>query len=214
MGKIVAIAMIPVLYVWIGGSAYVWLRRRDRVATVAAAPLTHVGGLVVGLTLLRFSPHGDAYDVDYVFSNPGPWSIDFVTFLMQRASPWAYPWDSLYSVVLSGPLEWMGQIFVTVYAVLGGVLPPRSIRVLPPEFEIQPLQRASLAIRRRVAALDIFGRSADLLRGALVCLGAMLWSAYLIVYAVNVIYWSLNSLNFWAFLLLAYIYQKYRHSRR
>lgn len=214
MGKIAAIVLIPVFYVWIGGVAYAWLRERERVATIAVAPLTHLGGVVVGITLLRFSPHGDVYDVDYVFGESGPWNIDFVSFLMHRASPWAYPWDTLYSVVLSGPLEWMRQVAVMVYAVLGGVLPPRSFRVLAPEFETQVLQRANLALRRRVASLKVFGGSTAMLRGVLVFLGAMLWSAYLFIYAVNVIYWSLHSLNFWAFLLLVFIYQKYRHSRR
>lgn len=212
VGKIATIVAIPVLYVWIGGVAYVWLLGRYRIATVARAPLTHVGGLVIGLAFLRFSPHAEAYDVDHIFGNPGPWSIDIFTFLTHRANPWAYPWDALYLAALSGPAEWMRQILATVLAALGGVLPPRAIRFLPPEFEYRPVQIASLWIRRRVAALGVFWRPADLVRGTVIGLAAMLWSAYLLVYIVNVLYWSLNSMNFWALLVMALVYQKYRHS--
>ena len=214
LGKIATIVAIPVIYVWIGASAYVWLRQRDRVAAVAVAPLTHICGLVVGVTFLRFSPHVEIYDVDQIFGGSGPWDIDFFTFLMHRASPWAYPWDSLYFEVLSGPTEWMSQAVVTVFAALGGVLPSRSIRVLLPEFNLPPLQISNPAIRRRFAALNVLRRPADLFRGTLLCLAAMLWSAYLFVYAINVLYWSLNSMNFWALLVIAFFYQKFRYSRR
>jgi hypothetical protein len=213
VGKIATIAAIPIIYIWLGGLAYLWLRRRDRVATIAAVPLTHVGGLVVGLALLRFSPHAEVYDVDHIFGNPGPWSIDFFNFLMYRANPWAYPWEPLYSTVLSGPVEWMRQIFATVIAAFGGVLPAKASIVLPLNVTVQSFKIVKPSIRRRIAVLAIFGRPDELARGILFCLGAMLWTAYLVMYAINVLYWSLNSANFWALLIAAFVYQKYRHSR-
>jgi hypothetical protein len=211
-GRIATVVAIPVLYVWIGGSVYAWLRGRDPVVGVAGAPLTHVGGLLVGVTLLRFSPHADAYDVDHIFGNSGPWNIDFFTFLAYRANPWAYPWDTLYSMVLSGPAEWARQSLATAFAALGGVLPARSIRISWPSFKFQPLQTVNQWIRCRFAALGVFGRPTALVRGALFGMAAMLWSAYLVVYTINVLYWSLNALNFWALLVTAFIYQKYRHA--
>ncbi|MDA0369819.1 MAG: hypothetical protein O2995_15675 [Proteobacteria bacterium] len=213
LGKIAAITAIPVVYIWAGGSVYARLRARDSVAAIALAPLTHLAGLGVGLMLLWFSPHAEAYDVDRIFDRFGPWSIDFLTFLTYRANPWAYPWDALYLEVLSGPARGLSQIITLVFAVLGGVIPSRTTGDSWPDFTFPPLQAVILPMRRRIEALAVFQRPADLIRGSVICVGAMLWSAYLVVYIVNVLYWSLNSMNFWAFLLVAFIYQKYRYSR-
>jgi hypothetical protein len=214
LGKIATIVAIPVIYIWVGGSVYARLRAGDTAATIALAPLTHLGGLAVGLTLLWFSPHAYAYDVDRIFGRFGPWSIDFLSFLTYRANPWAYPWDTMYLAVLSGPVRALSQIITSVFAALGGVMPFRSTKILVPDFKFPPLQSVSVSIRRRVEGLSLFQRPADVIRGAFFCVGAMIWSAYLVVYIVNALYWSLNSMNFWAFLLLAFIYQKYRYSRR
>jgi hypothetical protein len=214
LGKIVAIVAIPVVYIWIGGSIYAWFRARDSAATVALAPLPHLGGLAVGLMLLWYSPHAEVYDVDHIFGRFGPWSIDFHTFLTYRANPWAYPWDTVYSEVLSGPAKGLHQIIASIFAGLGGVMPSRSTAMSLPDFTFPPLQSARLSIQHRAETLLPFKRPADLMRGAFFCVLAILWSAYLIVYVVNVLYWSLNSMNFWAFLLAAFIYQKYRYSRR
>ena len=213
-GKIAAIVVIPVVYIWVGGSIYALLRDRSNVATVEWMPWLHLGGLVVGLTLLWFSPHAETYDVDRIFDRFGPWSMDFLTFLTYRANPWAYPWEAVYREVLSGPARGLGQIITLAFASLGGVMPSRSIGILLPDFTFPPLQTVNLSIRRRIETLSVVQHPADFIQRAFFCVGAMLWSAYLVIYIVNVLYWSLNAMNFWAFLLLAFIYQKYRYSRR
>jgi hypothetical protein len=213
-GKITTIVVLPVVYIWIGGAIYAWFRARSTVATVALAPWPHLAGLVVGLTLLWFSPHAETYDVDRIFGRFGPWSIDFLTFLTDRANPWAYPWEAVYLVVLSAPARGLGQSITLVFAALGGVIPSRSTGILLPDSTFPPLQTAILSVRRCIETVRLVQRLINLIRRVFFCVGAMLWSSYLIIYIVNVLYWSLNSMNFWALLLAAFIYQKYRYSRR
>jgi hypothetical protein len=107
-----------------------------------------------------------------VFRVGGPWDVNFLGFLADRANPFAYDLSAVLPLPFSGRLPSGAGLLVFV---LSGVL----------------IYGPILRFRSRRAV-------ANGVRNAIIMIGG----AYLTVYGFAYFFWLLNKLNFWIFLLL------------
>jgi hypothetical protein len=233
MAKIATLVAIPLIYLGSLNLAHGWQRGRGRgPAHLRVWPeiwpggwsgigpwiwLTHGCGVWLGLALLYFSSHAHDYSLDLIFVRDGPWSVDFATFLGERANPLIYHWAPIYQAIVNDGDVWLLQSFAVLFAALSGVVPSTRLLIWDPGFRVPlplPLPRvewmSGAGLNR---ALRTYWRPATVLRAGLFSLVAILGTALIFVYLVNAIYWSLNILNVWSLLLLAVLFQRYRHGR-
>jgi hypothetical protein len=107
-----------------------------------------------------------------VFRVGGPWDVDFLGFLVQRANPFAYDVSAVLPLPFSGRLP-TGAGFLVF--ILSGVL------IYAPIIRFRSRRAVANGIRNAVI---------------------MILGAYVTVYGFAYFFWLLNKLNFWIFLFL------------
>jgi hypothetical protein len=214
LAQLVCIAVIPLIYGRIGQVALGHIRNEEYVAIPVLVRLSHLNGMLIGLALLYFSPHAAYYGMERVFTDPGPWSIDFTNFFVERANPLTYHWHTLVEAVRRDE----GGMALRVYMSLSGFLLVLVIALsffywLPripsraSSIPVAPKPRFSLAATG-------FWPLADALRSIIVSYGVTVWTTYLTIYLINTLYWGMNLMNFWFLLLVAFVYQNIRYAHR
>ncbi len=145
--------------------------------------LARVQGLLTGGLLLYMNLDGRYYDLQALFLPESPWNLTLSQFLLERSNLFTY--DIMPVVRL-----------LTDVPTISGALAATALVVLP-------LLLALLCLR--------FWRGWETLRAFLACIGIAVWSAWMTVYLLCMVFWSLHLLNFWA-LAIATLYIQRRHA--
>ena len=132
-------------------------------------------GALFAPALLWATLGGDIAGFDAVFAPDGPWHLGFGGFVLGRALP-----------LLGAPLALLGRL-------AAGTAPPDIARssLLLGAAALLPVLGPALVWGRR-------GGAGAGLRNLLL----LLWGGYATIYAVALVLWLANLLNFWCFLVL------------
>jgi hypothetical protein len=143
--------------------------------------LARLQGLLTGGLLLYVNFDESYFDLQGLFMHDGRWNLTWSQFLLQRSNVFTYQWLPLLRLLSDLPAR-SGWLALLVCVILPAMLIALCLRYWP--------------LR-------------DALRGLLACAGTALWSAWLTIYLVCLIFWGLFLLNFWS-LALAALYIQYR----
>lgn len=173
--RVLSLLLIPVL-------PLAALRRTEAAmgpARLGITPYIEIAAVAIGVLsaplLLIGSTTDNIMGPTDIFRPNGPWDLDFLTFMTERALPLLWSPLQLLDTVLLGHASadvTRGTLLliVAIAAVVGG----------------------PIALRR-----DAVGKSNGV-RNLLL----LMWGAYASVYTVAVLLWLANVLNFWCFLVL------------
>ncbi|MBF0392268.1 MAG: hypothetical protein HQL38_06265 [Alphaproteobacteria bacterium] len=145
-----------------------------------------LAGVLAAALLLYANLDARDFDLELLFVPDSPWNLSLGQFLTERAMLFEYSWGAVLDT-LSQPS--------TPFAVL---LVAAGLFALP--------LAASVPIGR------LWGGT-DALRAVAASTGILIWSAWMTVYLVCLLFWALHELNFWALaLLVVYLqYRRYSH---
>jgi hypothetical protein len=141
-------------------------------------------GVAAGAVILWASIDPATIAPGEVFRVGGPWDLDFLRFLVERANPFAYDIWAVLPLPFSSNLPTGAGLlvfFLSGVAIYAPILRFRSRRAI-----------------------------ANGIRNAVI----MILGAYVTIYAFAYFFWLLNKLNFWIFLLLLLLVQMRSHSQR
>jgi hypothetical protein len=141
-------------------------------------------GLAVGILLLASRYDRHYFDLHDLFGADSPWDLSLWQFLTERVNPLTYWPGTLVARFRSDGLE--GPLFFVLVSI--GIL-----------------------LLIVVAAPFVFWPPATAVRGLVCGLLIALITAYLTLYAVSLLMWTLYLLNFWTFAVLAVVVQYYRY---
>ena len=129
-------------------------------------------GIAGGAVILSTSIDPATIAPGEIFRVGGPWDVDFLGFLAERANPFAYDISAVLPLPFSGRLP-TGAGFLVF--ILSGVL------IYAPIIRFRSRRAVANGIRNAVI---------------------MVSGAYVTVYGFAYFFWLLNKLNFWIFLFL------------
>jgi|GEM_PF-2552717 len=145
--------------------------------------LARFQGLLAGGLLLHATFDESYYDLQVLFTPASKWNLTIHQFLLERANLFAYNPDPLLSLLSDQPVSVRGILVALVVGVIPLLLVFMCFRVW-----------------KFWAAL----------RGIVACAGTALWSAWITVYLVCLVFWGLYVLNYWSLALLAVYIQHQR----
>ncbi|MBF0306440.1 MAG: hypothetical protein HQL41_12415 [Alphaproteobacteria bacterium] len=141
-----------------------------------------LAGVLAAALLLYANLDARDFDLELLFVPDSPWNLSLGRFLTERAMLFNYGWGEVLDT-LSQPS--------TPFAVL---LAAAGLFALP--------LAASVPIGRLWSGTDA-------LRAVAASTGILIWSAWMTVYLICLLFWALHELNFWALALLV-VYLQYR----
>jgi hypothetical protein len=147
--------------------------------------LARLQGLLVGGLLLHASFDESYYDLQALFLSTSRWNLTMNQFLLERANLFSYDPAPLLNFLREDPMSIRGLLVALVVVVIPTLLVLICLRVW---------------------------KFWDALRGIVACAGTALWSAWITVYLVCLLFWGLYLLNYWSLAILA-IYIQYQRSR-
>ncbi|CAK0775809.1 membrane hypothetical protein [Azospirillaceae bacterium] len=135
-------------------------------------------GAVLGGTLLTFNVDPEYFTVDSIFRTDGPWRLTFSDFLRDRINPFNYH----IQAVVDQMRPYDQDLNLTVLLV-------------------------AAAIAFGLVAFMALGtwRSFAAWRGIAFSAGVVIWAAYATIFAVSLLLWVLNILNFWTLAILTVV---------
>lgn len=213
LAQLALVVLIPLFYGRIGDIALSRFRNHEYIAIPVLVRVSHLNGVMLGLALLYFSPHAAQYNVERVFTDPGPWSLNFTVFLSERVNPLTYSWAPMIDAVRHEGASLTLRIYMSVSVLFLVLVCVLSFVFWPPMLLDQMISGSETPKRRWATIMAGLWPPADALRSIVVSFGATLWSIYLTIYLINTLYWGMNLMNFWFLLLVAFIYQNYRYAR-
>jgi hypothetical protein len=140
-------------------------------------------GIALGIALLYARYDRRYFDPYALFIPQSPWNLSLWQFLADRANPLNYGIGTLVD-------DPVGHVASAAFMVLIGI--------------VAALLAAAVAIP------FLFWRGAMVWRAALLSVALAIFVAYLTVYAVCLLLWSLFLLNFWTIALAVVVFQYYR----
>jgi hypothetical protein len=145
--------------------------------------LARLLGIVLGVTLIYVRFDRRYFDMHALFTPESPWNLSLWQFLTERANPLQYGIGTLVDDPAGNRTT---ATFVVLISSVAGLL---------------------LA---SVAAPFVFWPRAMARRAALLSMLLAAFVAYLTIYAICLVLWSLYLLNFWTIALAAVMFQYYR----
>jgi hypothetical protein len=140
-------------------------------------------GIALGIALIYARFDRRYFDPHALFIPESPWNLSLWQFLSDRANPLNYGIGTLVD-------DPAGNVANATFVVLISIV-------------------AALLLAA-VAAPFLFWRGATARRAALLSLGLAAFVAYLTIYAICLLLWSLYLLNFWTIALAGVMFQYYR----
>jgi hypothetical protein len=140
-------------------------------------------GLALGVALVYTRFDRRYFDIHALFLPESPWNLSLWQFLAERANPLQYGIGTLVD-------DPAGKLGTATFLVLIGIVLALLLMAVATPFVFWPRPMA-----RRAVLLSI------LLAG---------FVAYLTIYAICLVLWSLYLLNFWTIALAAVMFQYYR----
>ena len=140
-------------------------------------------GIALAITLLYARYDRRYFDPYALFIPQSPWNLSLWQFLAERANPLNYGIGTLVD-------DPVGHVASTPFMVLVGIL--------------------AALLAAAVVAPFLFWRRAMAWRAVLLSVALAVFVAYLTIYAVCLLLWSLFLLNFWTIALAVVMFQYYR----
>lgn len=166
-------------------------RRYRPVRAFWDVPVVHrlggIGGILLGWCLIYADPKAWMFRIYSIFDVQGPWNVDWLEFLWERANPAAYPLTSL------------GR-----YLAAPDVYPVFTLVLIAP----------GLVLSASLVLLILYFRPRDLLVAAPMLVGMVLLAEALTVYLTALLAYALHVFNFWSSVLLIVIIQHYRRMQK
>jgi hypothetical protein len=141
-------------------------------------------GLSIGILLLASRYDRHYFDLHDLFGADSPWNLSLWDFLTERVNPLNY-WPG--ALVARFRSEGLGGPFLFLLASVG------------------------ILLAVVLAAPFVFWPPPTAVRGLVCGLLIALITAYLTLFAVSLLMWTLYLLNFWTFAVLAVVVQYYRY---
>jgi hypothetical protein len=181
--EIALVVTLPIAATKLAGNITRRMRPRDFFEVPLVTTLAKSLGIALGIALIyiRFDPR--YFDFHALFTPESPWNLSVWRFLGERANPLNYG----IGTVVDDPA---GHRATTTFLVLVGIV--------------------ALLLAAVVAASFVFWRGAMARRAALLGLALAAFVAYLTIYTICLVLWSLYLLNFWIILLAGVMFQYYR----
>lgn len=181
LAQVMVVISIPFVVSHGGELAIHVIAHREFTEIPILTTLARLQGLLAGGLLLYVNFDQSYFDLMGLFMPDGRWNLTWSQFLLERSNVFMYDWWPVLKLLgrLPALMGWMALLVWGVLPVLLGAL---CLRYWP--------------LR-------------DALRGLLACGGTALWSTWLTIYLVCLIFWGLYLLNFWS-LALAALYIQYR----
>ncbi|CAK0776563.1 conserved membrane hypothetical protein [Gammaproteobacteria bacterium] len=179
------VVSIPVLVANGGEAVMHVIANHEFHAIPILTTLARLQGLLAGGLLLHASFDESYYDLQALFVPASRWNLTMNQFLLERANLFAYDPEPLLNLLREQPWSGRGLLVALVVVVIPTLLVMMCLR---------------------------FWKLWDALRGMVACAGTALWSAWITVYLVCLVFWGLYLLNYWSLALLA-VYIQYQRSR-
>lgn len=132
-------------------------------------------GVILGAALIAFNIDPEYFTVNNVFRTDGPWAMSYSTFIRDRVNPFNYSFQPVFEYIRYYDADYNMTVLMVFAATTFGLL-----------------------CLRAVATWGGPGALRGILFGALV----VVWSTYMTVFAVCLVLWLLNLLNFWTLAVL------------
>lgn len=147
--------------------------------------LARLQGLLAGGLILHASFDESYYDLQALFVKDSRWNLNITQFLSERANLFSYDPTPLLDLLREDPISGRGLLIALVVVIIPTILVLICLKV----WKFWPA-----------------------LRGIIACAGTALWSAWITIYLVCLVFWGLNLLSYWSLALLA-VYIQYQRSR-
>jgi hypothetical protein len=180
VGLVVA---LPIIAVKLAGRLSRNMLPRDFFEVPLVTGLAKLLGVTLGITLIYARYDRRYFDPHALFVPESPWNLSLWQFLADRANPLNYGIGTL----IDDPA---GHLASAPFLLLIGTLAALLLAV--------------------VAVPFVFWRGAMARRAVLLGLALAVFVAYLTIYGICLLLWSLYLLNFWTIALAVVIFQYYR----
>ena len=164
-----------------------WLHRLPNLRGYWHVPIVTrpavVAGVLLGWAVLYANPHSPSFRISAIFEVGGVWDLPWTFFLQYRADPALYGYDALLPVIQSPDIAPILALVMLGITILLGI----SI----------------------IAAL-VYLKGIDLAAGLVGIVFLCLFSQVVTVYAITLVAYTFNTLNFWAAAVALVILQYYR----
>jgi hypothetical protein len=147
--------------------------------------LSRFQGLLAGGLILHATFDESYYDLQALFVPASRWNLSMNQFLWERANLFTYDPQPLFDLLREDPFSPRGLLIAVVMVIIPTLVVVVCLRVW---------------------------KLWDALRGIIACTGTALWSAWITVYLVCLVFWGLYLLNYWSLAVLA-IYIQYQRSK-
>lgn len=146
--------------------------------------VTIFAGVIIGGSLIAFNLDPLFFTVDSVFQKNGPWDLSYSEFLMGRVNPFNYSFDSVLEYLYYYDSDKnLSVLFILTSGCVG------------------------ILILRAILTWGSIGAFRGIIFGFLV----IIWSAYMTIFLVSLLFWLLNILNFWILAILTVGIHLYRN---
>lgn len=188
--RLVSLFVIPALVYHFVSSIERWIENKEFRAIPALTILPKLAGSLLAIGLL-YTNLGLAYfDLEILFTENSPWNLGYEYFLAERGNLFAYSFQPFVLALTPGPADG---------ALLGR---PIFLGVL-----------AYLLLMALCSVISFWLWSFVNAVRAVICCGIIaLLTAWMTIYFVALLFWSLYVLNFWVLAIIALFYQ-YRRQR-
>ena len=182
LGVLVALA-VPIAVAAIGARLLHRLIFPDFFEVPLVKTLANWSGIALGLLLMYARFDVRYFDLHQLFLPESPWNLTLWQFLVERVNPLNYGLGTLVDYPTGHPAD-------NTFFVLSGVVAVLLLATIAAPFLFWP---AALARRAALYSLVLAG-----------------FAAYLTIYIICLLLWSLYLLNFWTVALAGVMFQYYR----
>ncbi len=177
------VVTLPIIAIKLAGRVARRMLPRDFFEVPLVTGLAKLLGITLGIALIYARYDRRYFDLHALFIPESPWNLSLWQFLADRANPLSYGIGTLVD-------DPAGHVASASFLVLIGIV-------------------AALLLTA-VAAPFLFWRGAMARRAVLLSVALAVFVAYLTIYGICLLLWSLYLLNFWTIALAAMIFQYYR----
>jgi hypothetical protein len=174
---------LPIVAVKLAGRLSRSMQPHDFFEVPLVTGLAKLLGMTLGIALICARYDRRFFDPHALFIPESPWNLSLWQFLADRANPLNYGIGTL----IDDPA---GNVANAPFLVLTGIV--------------------AVLLLAAVAASFVFWKAAMARRAALLSLALAVFVAYLTIYGICLLLWSLYLLNFWTIALAVVMFQYYR----
>lgn len=181
--EIALVITLPIIAIKLAGRMARSMVPHDFFEVPLVTGLAKLLGIVLGIALIYARYDRRYFDPHALFIADSPWNLSLWQFLGERANPLNYG----IGILVDDPA---GNVASAPFLVLIGIVAALLLAAL--------------------AAPFLFWSGAMARRAALLSVALAAFVAYLTIYAICLLLWSLYLLNFWTIALAAVMFQYYR----